>query len=427
MANLTVSRNYFYPQPIEDFATLQAARRASAGLKSLSWCFEMIGRAGLFVTSYQVLEYGFKAFHLRSTLMSLAASIAGLALSRLCQRLAVAQLAGLTKEKELSIHFEYYKQYLENQPSVEAGIKGYLAVGDALSLEEQQELLDLAYPKGIIVIFTQYEAKLNYQEWRERGFVELEKRYPYIYKQIYNSYGCIIDFIEQRLTNTKKVENPDKKNLDLEFINKQLEFLGFKWTGTTANAKAAVVNLIPLFSVKSSTTVALGASACLLGAEIIPYLKFFASRGFNIEMDCSYLTRPIDETYLTQFKLTRKQAAKQTNIHTIAYEEIDPISQCFLNLKNELVSVRKLIVSQSTKGKTAPPSVEEQERNLKHLKIYLRHCYPSIRWNFIENKSISQEDKKGSRLTEIKDDEKARLRERRQNFFDKLSSNRQRK
>jgi hypothetical protein len=401
----TISWNCFHPKPIVDFASLQEAKKRALSLKRVGWCFEMMGRAGLFVTAYQVLEYGFRAFRLNSTLIALAVAVAGLAYSRLCQRFVVEQLAELTPEKELNIYLEYYKQYLREQPIHQEGVKGNLIVGHSLSLKQQRELLDLAYPKGILVVFNQYQVQLRFEDWREIGLVKLKKEHPYVHQQIYDSYRCIVDFIERRLTNAKRVSNPDEKQLDVNFINSQLSALGFKWMNEA---------LVPLFSVKDDTTVVLGKSACLLGSEVIPFIDIFATRDFNMEINRSYLATPINKSYLKQIQLMSESTKKKANVHTIDYdkEEIDVISTHFLALRNELIAIRKSIASpsQSNQEKSNIPSQAEQEANWEFLKTCLRGSY-RVRWNFIEFEPVS--------VSKPDENERAFLRERRVKFFEK--------
>lgn len=107
---------------------------------------------------------------------------------------------------------------LEHQPKFDIH-------SEHLSLEQQQELLDLAYQKGIVLLFSSYSYQPN-SEIR----IERETNIGQIYGQaclekMQKAHLCSIEFVKRRIENA----NTTGEFIDMQKINNQLNALGFRW------------------------------------------------------------------------------------------------------------------------------------------------------------------------------------------------------
>lgn len=256
-------RTYFYPNPPREWNADQIlkADQLSQPLQRWGTVCKIFGVIGTVFASYRWIASKFKGTMISPSIIlldiaSLALNILGIYLSRL----AGQHRAGLTKEHRQAVVVDELKkgfnqlpicqsekelqEKLETDPNLITGIP-YQAVNKAnqfgvvanpsyrptkelqphfdiqpgLTMDQQQDLLDTAYQRGIILHFGDYQ-KLT-EEFPTERFLDVKKYGKYL-EPIQQSFICSVNFLVRHLQPLNEAK--------IDLLNAQLRALSFKWS-----------------------------------------------------------------------------------------------------------------------------------------------------------------------------------------------------
>jgi hypothetical protein len=253
----------FFPQPppVWNAESIRKANQFIRPLNELATIFKICGTFGATFASSKLIISRFKGTTPTSLIIFIEiTSLALIALKMSFNYLKRQYFKGLTKEHLTVSALNEFKQVLNELPVCQSEVElqqklendgnftstlavdalkavneiDHLAIAryrptkelqprfeirSGLTLNQQQDLLNIAYQKGIFLYFSDYEGCI-YREFPKAG---AEYKMDHIYlEKIQQGFTCSLNFLLNRL------ESLDDKKIEL--INGQLRALSFKWT-----------------------------------------------------------------------------------------------------------------------------------------------------------------------------------------------------
>ncbi len=258
--------SYFFPVPPNEWTaeTILQTEEFVRPLQNSAQCLKVIGGLGALFTTCKVVVCLFSAVVLSSTVVLVGlTSMALIALGMGISRLVASHYKGLTSEHRLEIALEELKAAFDQLPVFESEVElqqrladdlefdcqtaerilekanklHYLAVADyrptkqiqprlhifnALSLDQQKDLLEVAYQKGIILEFASYHYRLGVEPLPDVPGRKLDAQgcYRRTVDRVQQGAKLAVDFLENCLIQ-------DSDSIDIKQINTQLYALGY--------------------------------------------------------------------------------------------------------------------------------------------------------------------------------------------------------
>jgi hypothetical protein len=267
---------YLFPHPPQNWNadSIRQANQLSAPLKEWSIFLKIFGTCGALFAGCTIMTYKFKGRAVPSPLFFIEiTSLAFIALGIYLRRLASRHCEGLTEKHRVEVALEELKKALKQLPVCQSekelqdklesdpdfnshlarkAVEGVNQIDDLvwaiyhptkevrprfeiqskLTMDQKQDLLDIAYDKEIILYFDDYKEYIVGEFPKSHELKFIDERCS---KKIIQSLICSSHFLAKHLSTLD-----DKK---IEYVNEQLRALCLKWRKVSDKTKVLNPNI----------------------------------------------------------------------------------------------------------------------------------------------------------------------------------------